>query len=85
VLWGDLSWKDALAVFCTWQTEMIVAFLNERGIMAGNVIVDSELEVLKMIYIWRKGGLFGWLKRHSFEHLPNTTRAVVVWIMWWKC
>jgi len=81
VLWGGMSGKDALDVFCARQTDVIRAFLNERGIMKGDVFVDEELEALKKMYVWREGRLMGWLKRNKFEHLPNTTRAAVMWVV----
>ena len=40
-----------LEVFCERQTDMVMAFLNERGVMKGNVMVDGELEALKKMYI----------------------------------
>ena len=76
-----MSGKDALDVFCARQTDVIKAFLNERGVMKDGVFVDGELEALKTMYIWREGRLMGWLKRNEFEHLPNTTRAAVVWVV----
>ena len=33
VLWGGMSGKDALDVFCKRQTEVIKAFLNECGVV----------------------------------------------------
>ena len=81
VLWGGMSGKDALDVFCERQTDVVQAFLNERGVMKGKLFVDEELEALKTMYVWREGRLMGWLKRHSFEREPNTTRAAVVWVV----
>ena len=81
VLWGGMRWRVALDVFCKRQTEVIKAFLNERGVMRGDVFADCELEALKKMYVWREGRLLGWLKRNEFEHLPNTTRAAVVWVV----
>jgi len=81
VLWAGMRWRKALDVFCKRQTEVIKAFLNERGVMRGDVFADCELEALKKMYVWREGRLLGWLKRNEFEHLPNTTRAAVVWIV----
>jgi len=40
-----------------------------------------QLEALKKMYVWREGRFLGWLKRNELEHLPNTTRAAVVWVM----
>ena len=68
-------------MFCGRQTDVVEAFLNERGVMKGNAFVDSELEALKKMYVWREGRLMGWLKRNTFEHLPNTTREAVVWVV----
>jgi len=81
VLWGGLSWRAALDVFCARQSDIIMAFLNERDLMKDDVFVDPELEALKTMYVWREGRLLGWLKRHSFEYLPNTTRVAVVWVV----
>jgi len=36
-----------LDVFCWRRTDVIKAFLNEHGIMKGNVFVDAELEALR--------------------------------------
>jgi len=63
------------------QTDVIQAFLKERGVMKGDVFVDGELEALKKLHIWREGRLMGWLKRNAFGHLPNTTRVAVVWVV----
>ena len=81
MLWGGMSSEKALDIFCSRQTDVVRAFLNERGVMKGEVFVDGELEALKTMYIWREGRLMGWLKRNEFEHLPNTTRAAVVWVV----
>ena len=37
VLWGGMSGKDALDVFSERQTDVIMAFLNGRGVMKGEV------------------------------------------------
>jgi len=81
VLWGGMSWRVALDIFCARQTDVIMAFLNERGVMKGKVFGDEELEALKTMYVWREGRLMGWLKRNEFEHLPNTTKAAVVGVV----
>ena len=81
VLWGGMRWRQALDVLCGRQTEIVKAFLNERGLMMGEVFVDAELEALKKMYVWRKGHLMGWLKRNEFEHLPSMTRAAIVWVV----
>jgi len=59
VLWGGMRWRVALKVFCKRQTEVVPAFLNERGVMVGNVFVDAELEAPKKMYVWR---LLGWFE-----------------------
>ena len=81
VLWGGMSGERALDVFCARQTDVVRAFLNERGVMKGDVFVDGELESLKKMYVWREGRLLGWLKRNEFDDLPNTTRVAVVWVV----
>ena len=48
-----------MKVFCKRQTEVVPAFLNERGVMVGNVFVDAELEAPKKMYVWR---LLGWFE-----------------------
>jgi len=81
VMWDGMSGEDALDVFCARQTDVSMAFLNDSGVMNGNVFGDDELEALKKMYVWREGRLVWWLKRNKFEHLPNTTRAVVFWVV----